>query len=553
MHFTHRIPLSPPFAALALAMAALPAAAAIPDAGQILQEPRTPLTAPRNETPALQIDSGVSRGVPEGGARVRLAAIRFSGNTAFSTPALQGLLADAVGDELTFAELTRLTDRVTRHYRHGGYLVARAYLPAQAVKDGVLDIVVLEGVLGRVIVGNAAGLKDSALAPLQALTLNAPVQEQSLDQTLLSLADLPGTRAQSTLRPGAAVGASELLIEVSPGRSFEGSAELDNFGSVYTGEYRAGTSLAWNNPLDRGDQLSAQLQVSDAGLHYERLAYQLPLGVRATRAGIAVSNVYYRLGRDFEVLDAYGSAAVASLYLRQPLVRSPSANWFAQLQFDAKALRDTVGSTSTTARRSLRSGTVGMNGDWQDALLGGARSALAVSFTLGGLSMDADSRTQDASSANSAGDFGKLNYQWQRLQALQPGWTLALSVSGQVADKNLASAEKFSLGGSQGVRAYPEGEASGDVGCLASVELRWQAAPGWQLQAFGDAGVTHVNQRPWDDAVNRRGLAGVGLGMTWSQDNLSLTLNAAWPTDIESPQPEPERTPRAWARLATSF
>ena len=519
----------------------------------MLQEPRGAANVTSAPAPVLSIDRPASGEVAEGGPRVKLTGVQLRGNTAFTTDALRTLLADALDRELTFAELSRLADRITRHYRNAGYLVARAYLPAQQVKDGVLEIAVLEGTLGRVDLRNEAGLNASALAPLQQLPLNAPVREQTLEQALLELADLPGTAVRSTLRPGTAVGASELLVEVAKVRAFQGSADLDNYGSVYTGEYRIGTSLYWNNPLDRGDQLSLRLQASDEGLHYERIAYQLPVGVRATRMGVALSNMYYRLGRDFEALDADGKAAIASLYLRQPLLRSAAANWYGQLQFDAKALRDTVGSTATTSRHDLRNAVLGVNGSWQDALGGGGRNALALNLTTGRLKLDADSLAQDAASAKSAGRFSKLGYQLQRLQALRPNWTLELGVNGQLADKNLASAEKFSLGGSQGVRAYPQGEANGDTGWLASVALRWQVVPGWQLQAFGDAGSVRTNRQPWTDGVNRRRLAGVGLGIGWSNDKASVTLSAAQPTDRESPQPEPKREPRLWAQASIGF
>ena len=539
--------------ASAVALAATQALSAPPDAGQIVQEPRAPVNAPSAAAPALSIDKPASGAVAEGGPRVKLVGIQLRGNTAFTTDALQALLADALGRDLSFAELTRLADRITKHYRSAGYLVARAYLPAQQVNGGVLDIAVLEGTLGRVELRNAADLNASALAPLQQLSVNAPMHEQTLERTLLNLADLPGIAVQSTLRPGTAVGASDLLVEVSKAHALQGSVDLDNYGSLYTGEYRAGTSLFWNNPLDRGDQLSLRLQASDARLHYERLGYQLPLGEQATRVGAALSNMYYRLGRDFESLQADGTAVIASLYLRQPLLRSQAANWYGQLQFDAKTLRDTVGSTSTTTRHDLRNAVLGLNGNWQDTVWGGGSNALALNFTAGRLTLDADSLTQDAASAKSAGSFAKLGYQLQRVQALRQGWALALNVSGQLADKNLASAEKFSLGGSQGVRAYPQGEASGDAGWLTSVELRWQAAPGWQLQAFGDAGSVKTNQQPWADASNRRRLAGAGLGLAWGTDKTSFTLTAAWPTDRESPQPEPQRSPRVWAQVSTGF
>ena len=50
------------------------------------------------------------------------------------------------------------------------------------------------------------------------------------------------------------------------------------------------------------------------------------------------------------------------------------------------------------------------------------------------------------------------------------------SFSGQMAGGNLDPSEKFYLGGSTGVRAYPSGEAGGSTGQLISLELRRQLA-----------------------------------------------------------------------------
>ena len=44
----------------------------------------------------------------------------------------------------------------------------------------------------------------------------------------------------------------------------------------------------------------------------------------------------------------------------------------------------------------------------------------------------------------------------------------------QLANKNLDSSEKFTLGGIGGVRAYPSGEASGDEGRKISFDLKYK-------------------------------------------------------------------------------
>jgi hemolysin activation/secretion protein len=245
-------------------------------------------------------------------------------------------------------------------------------------------------------------------------------------------------------------------------------------------------------------------------------------------------------------------ANTASLYLRQPLLRSPTNNWYGQLQYDAKDLNYSVGSTATATEHRLHNVVLGINGDWQDALLGGSSNSLSTNLTSGQLRMDDDSLTQDAASAQSAGHFNKLGYQMQRLQALRQQWSLALSLSGQLADKNLASAEKFSLGGSSGVRAYAQGEGSGDAGWLASVALRWQLAPGWQLQTFYDAGTVKVNQQPWSSASsNREHLAGAGPGVGWGTDKLAFSLTSAWATEGQASNGQ--HGARLWAQATLAF
>ncbi|MGJ7505281.1 MULTISPECIES: ShlB/FhaC/HecB family hemolysin secretion/activation protein [unclassified Variovorax] len=236
-------------------------------------------------------------------------------------------------------------------------------------------------------------------------------------------------------------------------------------------------------------------------------------------------------------------------------MRSRTTNWYGQLQYDDKSLKDAIGSTATLARNDLHNVVLGLNGEWQDGWFGGGGNALALNLVRGRAQLDASSFLQDAASARSAGSFTKLGYQLQRLQVLAPGLGLALSATGQFANRNLVSAEKFSLGGSQGVRAFAQGEANGDEGWLASAELRWQPMPGWQFKAFYDAGGVKINRRPWTDADNQRRLAGAGLGMGWASGKTAFTLTAAWPTrrDAAVLSARSQHGGRFWGQMTVAF
>ena len=50
--------------------------------------------------------------------------------------------------------------------------------------------------------------------------------------------------------------------------------------------------------------------------------------------------------------------------------------------------------------------------------------------------------------------------------------SLYAAINGQFASKNLDISEKMGLGGANGVRAYPEGEAYGDQGYVLNLEAR---------------------------------------------------------------------------------
>ena len=65
------------------------------------------------------------------------------------------------GRELSLADLDQAAARVTKFYRQSGYPVARAYVPAQEIKDGVVEIAVLEGRFGKLDLHNNSRLSDS--------------------------------------------------------------------------------------------------------------------------------------------------------------------------------------------------------------------------------------------------------------------------------------------------------------------------------------------------------------------------------------------------------
>lgn len=522
-------------------------AARPPESGQLLRQTAEPPKPPPPLVDETATDKHKAAQAPAADdVRFRLRVVHFSGNQIYQDAELLALVQDAIGTEVNLTGLNALVQRITNHYRNRGYLVAYAYLPEQEIEAGEVKIAVLEGRLGEIKLQNSARIHQNVLAPLDRIRPGAPINSELLDGALLRLAEVPGLKVTSSLRPGEAVGTSDFLVDVAPGRAWDAALDFDNAGDRYTAAERLGTSLAWNSPAGLGDQLSLRVQSGGDRFNYGRLGYQLPVGPWATRVGAAWSRMDYSLGEDFASLDANGSAEVGSLYLMHPIQRSRRSNWSATLQYDDIHLIDRVDVVSTKVNRHLHSLNAGLIGDFVDGLGGGGSNSLSLIYTGGELRLDSISAGIDALTARSTGHFDKWSASVQRLQRLPANWLLSLGINGQWTSDNLDSSQKLLLGGASGVRAYPQGEASGDSGYVLNLELHHAVGQRWDLFGFYDQGEVQINSNPWGPGKNERHLAGYGLGAGYKGDSFSLRTYLAWAADTGKPTSDRDQRPRIW-------
>lgn len=548
--------------ALSLALlASFPVLAQVaPDAGQTSRElQRQPVLSVPKATAPLRVEGAAApTGAAQADARIAVKAVRVADSSVFAAAELEALVADLAGGEHSLGELDAGAARITAWYRERGYALARAYLPAQDIKEGVVVIRVLEGRIGEVRLSNQSRLATAQVNDyLEATRGGEVLQAGPVDRALLLLGDTPGVgAARATLTPGASVGTSDLLVEIDPAAAYAGNLELDNHGNRYTGEYRLGGMLALNSPLSLGDQLSLRVLASDQSLTYSRLAYQLPLGSSGLRLGAAYSDTRYQLGREFASLLAHGSATSASVFAVYPLIRSQAQNLSTTLTWEQKRLNDRTDAPVTATDKRVDLVNLGLAGNQQDALGGGGITTLDMSMVSGRLRLDAASSLTDSTTARSSGGFTRLTYTLSRLQRLTDSETLSLVLAGQEAGKNLNSSEKFSLGGANGVRAYPQGEGSGDQGWMANLELRHSYAANISAIAFYDAGSVTINRTQFAAGANTRSLSGVGVGVNASLAGAQLKAYLAWRSGGGQPTSEPatlKSNPRLWMQLSMPF
>ncbi|WP_159915423.1 ShlB/FhaC/HecB family hemolysin secretion/activation protein [Pantoea sp. 18069] len=495
----------------------------LPDAGTQLRQ-ITPVPQPLRPAPELRIQSPDApvQAAAEGGMKIVVSSVRIEGASAFAASELLAQAGFQPGSELDLSQLRTIAAQITDFYRRAGFFVARAYLPAQDVRDGQVTITVVEGTYGKVEPRNQSRLSSSVVNGLMGeVAAGQPVNSAPLESSLLLLSDLPGVAVRSTLAPGVAVGTSDLFVDIVPGAVVSGSVDADNQGNRYTGRERLGAVLNLNNPAGLGDVASLRLLTAGEGLKYARASYQVQAG--RGKLGLAYAHLDYRLGKEFAALQAHGTAKVASVFGSYPLLRSRNANRFLQLSFDDRRFDDRVDSTGAQTEKKSQLLTFNLNGDQRDLFGRESLSTYQLSAAFGRFDpQSAALRAADAASARAEGSFSKLGFSLGHLQAVARNTYVAVSLGGQFASKNLDASEKMALGGASAVRAYPEGETQADQAYVLSIEARYSLGqlaayvPGQlQLVGFVDTGTARISRKPWTTADNRRTLRGGGVGVNW--------------------------------------
>ena len=494
-----------------------------PDAGGLLRDqPKPPPVVAPKPAPAAP---AVAPAPADGGPKVVVKSFRIVGASLIPDAELAEQLKDFVGQELTLAQLQRAAPTLIAYYAQKGYLV-RVVLPPQEVKDGIVIISVIEGRRGSLRIDRKDGARVDA-ARVQGfverrLGAGEAMNIADLEEALNILNDQPGVTARSSVAPGSAERAVDVVVSVEDKPLVNIALGADNRGAKASGTQQLNGSLSLANPTGLFDVASVLVNAS-RGTTFGRLDYSLAAGNSGLRLGGNASALDYDLVQsEFKALQANGTARTAGLSAAYPLFRQVEHSLSLGASLDAKRLRDlTV--TGETSNRRVRVAGIGLSGFASDAVFGGGMTQYEASVSAGKTEQrNAAALAADLATRQVEGSYSKFNYGLRRLQSLGGDWSFGAALRGQSASKNLDSTERFVLGGPSAVRAYPVGEAAADEGWLLSLDLNWRANEQLSSSIFVDTGGVKLNNNLWAgwNAGNPRlqneyRLSGAGIGIDW--------------------------------------
>lgn len=527
------------------------------DSGQVLRDvQQTERTIPQKPQAHVDVTDSVRPPLADnGGMQILVSQFTITGQDIIAVEQLQELLAVYVNKEQSLAGIQQAANVITKHFRKIGYPVAQAYVPAQDIKDGIVEITVLVGRVGEVIVKNSGTAREQAVRQqLIALQPGAYITQAKLERAALLANELPNASAKLTLTPGRVTGLTNIIVDIKDnGARTSGYVLANNWGNRFTGSWQVGSAVNIANLTRWGDMTSLSLTTSGKGLVSGGLNYQMPIneGLKFT---MGYSQMRYELSNDpnFDPSRDYGTAYTNHVDISYALNRSRVSNLNLLLGYDQKRLEDNYAGYFTSKHSHIYS--VGLSSDSNDSWGGGGASANTLTHYQGKLSGTSGLQTVNT------GNWHKTAFSVMRQQNITERLSAFLSFSGQMAGGNLDTSERFSLGGATGIRAYPVGEASGDEAWMLNTELRWLLPKkigkgSVQLVAFYDTGTSYIEKNPTTVSdTNRRSLSGAGLGINYAvPSDYYVKLHYAWKLGSEAAKSDTDKSGRLWLQVVKLF
>ena len=475
----------------------------------------------------------------DGEQTVQIKNFQFSGNKLLTDQELQSIVEKWKGRTLTFEDLQNVITDIQEYYSSKNR-IGKALLPEQEIKDGIVSIKIIEGVLGDVVVEQTSPKPRMAVETVKKYFKgekdSAYIDTKDLQRKIFILNDLAGVNATGTYEQGKKEGESNFKVTLQDTPFFKGEVVAANYGSKSTGSNQALANLSFNNISGIGDLFTVN-GIKSSGSDYVQGSYAVPILYDGLKLALNASKLNYQTLSSFSSTNqSKGDAKTYGANFTYPVFRTDRASVNAKVGYETKDYLNTnVLTAATISDYKIDNMIAGLNG----FLYNNDQSSISynANVTFGRLKInDAAQETSDNTSAKTKGSFEKLAFNISRNQTLtdlkNTNWLI--SVDGQTANKNLNSSEQMSLGGPYAVRAYPTGQGSGSQGVILKTELQYPYDKNLTFGPFLDVGFikqyinTYTDWQGSTRAKNDYSLAATGITGTYKYNEFNVNGTLAY-------------------------
>ena len=504
--------------------------------------------------------SSVPRAVDE--IKFKLVDIRIEGSVTINAAHFRPLYANLIGHEVSLANIFDVADAIEKTYQNAGYLLVRAYVPPQHVKDGIFTINVVEGfVESTQVQGGNSAVQARVKSYLAPVTREHPLRLMTVERALLLSNDLPGVAATGVLRPSPSVpGASDLIVTLTQ-PDMSGSVAVSNRGSHLSGLWTVTDNFTLNG-LFAADELDASLVVAPHALQQqlsETAHYRVALGDSGLVGTLLGAVTHGAPAATLGQFDIRTDSWAAGARLTYPLIRSRSETLSLDGGFTAQDAKvDILG--ISISHDVWRVADLGLTYSSDKFLYGALSSTIDVAQGLPILGASPDHAANLSLDGRSV--FTKFTGLMRYTNTLAEPVSFALTANGQYSLQPLITGEQILFGGTQIGRGYDPGAITGDSGLGGSFELRYDTRlPDYYINAmqpyaFVDAAKVWNKPRAASAGIplGDFNIASAGVGIRfWLPYNIYLDLEGARTLDSVPGSDNGKRSTKFLTDLAITF
>lgn len=400
--------------------------------------------------------------------------VSIKGMSRYPQAAFSDVLGKLTGDCISIVEINAALRAITNRYVSDGYVTSRAVVGPQSLKDGVLDLIVVEGQVAEVISpdGYGAGALGSAFAGVKNSQLNLRALEQGVDQ----LSRLPSAEPTIDIAPAALPGTSAVLVKrKSVDQPVRPSLSFDNDGSASTGRWQSTLAVDADNVLGIADFWSVYYS---RDVEADRLRgsegvggfVSVPRGYWTFSASAGLFRYNSVLAGNGQAFANDGRSWNGSLTIDRLLYRdsktkvsvagvlgvADTLNRIQGIRLRTSSYRQTTGSINARVQRKLGAGLIALD--------------LGMSRGLNILGANAADTGPGGASILSRRLTAALSFQ-TRTKSLGIPVDYTAIIRGQAALDPVFSSGRFSLGGSSTVRGFRDDGISGRYGLFTRHQI----------------------------------------------------------------------------------
>lgn len=418
---------------------------------------------------------------------------------------------------VSLEDLFALRSAITQRYIDKGYVTSGAFLQLQDLSSQHVKIQVVEGEIEKPVkIGGLNRLQEVYVRSRLELATDTPLNQKRLERALQVLQQNPLIeQVKAELIAGSRPGSNILQLQVKEAPAFHAGVSTDNSQSPSIGSGETNLYIVHNNLLGLGDILTAQYGFT-AGLDTYNLSYTIPINAYDGTLGWQYNNGNSNIIQDkFRDLGIRSKTQTLSFNYRQPIFKAPESELALGLALDVRRsqtylLNDIPFSFSIGPESGESKVTVlRFSQDWVDR---GRERILAArsQFSFG---LDAFDATINDTGTD--GRFFSWVGQFQWVQRLSPRIVLVGKIDTQLTPDSLLPLERFSVGGVNTVRGYPQNQLVADNGIVGSLEVRIPLTNNpnrLQIVPFLEIGTGWNNQDPDPSPAT---IASLGVGGRW--------------------------------------